>query len=199
MFNKNLIVGLVAIVLLGGGIVFYFLNGNNMTAIPSPISTKGELTRELAHQIIIDYYAKEMEKPMTIPAIYLDATDAYIMSDVYGDRLNQLITKGLVTRRNSTDSFYFTNAATPYLSESGSPNYPNNKTVKLGDYKMKNMTVTGITTPTETTALVSVTVEGEYTYTPFGEVLSEKGLSKEPRIMTVPFTLYDDGWRVKSF
>lgn len=55
MFNKNLIICLVAVVLLGGGIGFYFLNGSNVadTTTSAPVVRKGELTRELAKQLIM--------------------------------------------------------------------------------------------------------------------------------------------------
>ena len=116
MFNKNLVLALVVVALLVGGILFA-LNKNSVSNTNSPSAVSGELTREMARQVILDYYDKE-------------------------------------------------------------PDYDN--------FQVKVLTITGITMESPTKALVNFDVEGE-----------ESGkLVKESSPIAMPFTLYDDGWRI---
>ena len=116
MFNKNLVLALVVVALLVGGVLFA-LNKNNVSNTNAPAAVSGELTREMARQVILDYYDKE-------------------------------------------------------------PDYDN--------FQVKVLTITGITMESPTKALVNFDVEGE-----------ESGkLVKESSPIAMPFTLYDDGWRI---
>jgi len=210
MLNKNFIIGAIVVVLLGSGVTFYFLNGSNntntSTNAPSSVSRTGEFTRELAKQIIVEFYAEQIEtEPDTVVAAYNDVAGGYNMLTVPKDKVDQLAAKGLITKLNSwaddgysTNYFVFTDAAAPYLSgPAASWENQKNKTIKLSDYKLKDITITGITKESETKALVYFDVEGEYTYTSFGEVLSEKQPSKQSSPIGLPFVLFDDGWRIQ--
>ena len=196
MFNKNIIAGLVVVVLVGGGIVFYFVSGNKTTTISIPIARQGELTRELAKQVIADFYSKQAKQPETTLATYSASYHAYFISLMSASQEEQLVVKGLikilenVAGPSSGHVFAFTDGATPYLTDTTG----GNKNVKLSYSKVKDITITGITMHSETLASVNVDVDTDYTYTPFGEVLSTSKSSKESG--PLPLVLYDDGWRV---
>ena len=58
MFSKNTIIALLVVVALAAvGILFSFLMRNNAPVPLLPTTRSGELTRELAKQIITDFYA----------------------------------------------------------------------------------------------------------------------------------------------
>lgn len=199
MFNKNLIIGIVAMVLLGGGIAIYFLNGNKTTTVSTPIARKGELTRELAKQLI---WEEIKDKPETLSALYFEYNGGY-SSDGIGTsvELKELSDRGLIniaSEHTLPQIFTFTEKGKEYTSPSRYAGSPDSKSVdiRLADFKIKDITITGITKAGETKALVYFDVERDYTYTPFGEVLSEKKPSKESSKMPSQFTLYDDGWRI---
>ena len=203
MFNKNLIIGLVIVVLLGGGVAFYFFDGNKTTTISTPIARKGELTRELARQVVIDYYKKNNldASLITSMAIYDQYAKAYYISDINDVQEQQLVSMGLIKplslrSYNGSHYFTFTDAALPYLSSpTESWAKKDDKLVKLGDFKNKNYTVTGITMQGETGAIVQITVGTDYNYnTPFGNVLKKEHPPQESG--PLPLILYDDGWRV---
>lgn len=187
--NNKIIIGVVALAVVGGGL--YFFAGNNSSSI-LPMNKKGELTRPLATQILWDFYNKMEHKPDTTSFTYNDYAKGYIYTVSYSeDQLKQLITKGLV-KKVGQYSFDFTDAAAPYVTAG---KQPNEKVVKLGNSQVKNITVTGIAMQGDTKAIVNVDIEGERTFTPFGEVLSTNN-EPDKQSGQFPFSLYDDGWRV---
>jgi len=54
MLNARFIVGIVILVLLGGGVAYYFLNGSSGTNTPAPVTKGGGLTTELARQTVLE-------------------------------------------------------------------------------------------------------------------------------------------------
>jgi hypothetical protein len=205
MPSKNIIIGIVVAFLLGGGTIFYILGDNNTGSnTPSPIARKGELTRELARQVVMDYYEKNQLAASAIisRAIYNQNAKAYSIGDINDVQEQQLVNAGLIKPLSlrsygGSHFFTFTDAALPYLS-TPTESWANkdDKLVKLGEFKNTSFMVTGITMQGETNAIVQITVETDYNYnTPFGSVLKKEN---PPQVSgAIPLILYDDGWRVQ--
>ena|SRR3989344_2680040 len=189
MLNKNLIIGIVVVALFGGGIVYFFSSGGG--SVPNaPVSRQGELTRELAKQILVEEYKDE---PIVYDARYDTYRSAYYISGVDNSESKQLANRGLITEMGGSVPSYFdfTEEGKKYLTE---PNYKSvddtkSKGVVLANFK--NVEVVGIFKKSENEA--EVQYEREYTLTPFGEVMEPDSAMVE---WGATFRLYDDGWRL---
>lgn len=98
MLNKNFVIALVAVALLVGGVFFALLNKNSNPSTNSPAATSGELTRDMARRIIMDYYANEPEysndnvKNITVTGITMESqTKALVSFDVEAETSGNLV------------------------------------------------------------------------------------------------------------
>src|SRR3990167_1393434 len=192
MFNKNIIVGLVVIILLGGAI-YYFSAGGNVQNLP--VARSGELTRELAKQILLPEY----KEPWVNLASYEEHQGGYMVSYgvggyvSYGYKGKELLDMGLLSEvRAGGDIYNFTDEGKKYivlnyLASQGQTT--KNVGVILGD--VKDIQITGINKKSDTEAEVEFDVE--YALTPFGEVI-RPDLVKTKSGRTLK--LYDNGWRL---
>lgn len=198
MFNKNIIVGLIVLALLAGGVAFYLMNGGTTASVSAPVARKGELTRELARQMLLDY---SKNTPFTFDAKYSKVLSGYVISGGTSEQVKQLADKGMVKIVGKDMMGYanivaFTDAATLYLSDADtSTDGVKNKIITLGT--LRDIQVSGITKQSDTRALVEMTPIHDLN--PFGEVLYEgqkyfdRGYKPQ-----MPFILFDDGWRISS-
>lgn len=210
MLNNKVLLIAVAVLVLGGGLMFYLFNGGQTTGVSSPLSKRGELTRELAKKLIMDSYATADASSETTVADYNSYYGGYEISmwlfqDKEG-KIDQLVSKGLVTKQGKKfhhvdydiSAIAFTDAATPYLPQSTGMT-DSRKIIELSTYTVKDIEVTGITSEGEAKAKAEISIKGEYLFTPFGEVLSSYLNDPKPRRdgVIVSFTLFDDGWRLQ--
>jgi len=191
--NRNILIGVIALLFFGVGTLYYLLGAGGS---PASLNRSGELTRNLAEQIIWD---ELKDRPESFLAGYLEYEKGY--SSPSGglsmgmdklDEVKNLESLGLVkiVQVSGTIIVYdFTDEGRKYTSLA--EYNPNGKNLTVHVAYPKNIEVTGIAKRGETEAVVDYEID--FTLTPFGEVITPELKDTQKRGATLK--LYDDGWR----
>ena len=194
--TKNQIIGVVAIVAVIGGGVYYFSSGGSV----NPDAGVKNLTRDSAAKAIKAYINSEQNSSMGVDQLtlqndgnydtYMDNTELQELSDAGFLKVIKTINYGLAHEIKLSEK------ATPYVRKAQS-----SATEKVLVFATADkVEVSGITTPTDSGGQRHSTAEASASMSPtsMGQALSADKLQQyivNSKLSWV-FVQYDDGWRI---
>lgn len=221
MLNKNYIIIGVVIVAMIGGIIFF--SSRNSSSVPdASVLEKGvkNLTRESAAKMIETFLKVNPRGNFSL--LFGGKTKSYNYDQKLGhynlggysatdssvdiQTIRKLEEAGFVkiieSKKNPYGGFYdyftfdFTDQADPYLVKQGEVS-PDNKNVDVLLAELVSVEVTGLTEQAVNNGVNTRIANFTATYkaTPIGAIIDEKTAGAEFKSL-MPFTLYDDGWRI---